>query len=218
MANKRALLMARVDIPLEIEAEFNDWYNNEHLSDRLAIPGFLSGRRFVAIEGEPRYLALYDLTGDAVLNSEPYLKLRDKEASQPSASYKGIRPRFQNLSRGVYEQIYPERREYQMPKAEVLLAVGIDVPPEREEAFNAWYNTEHISDMLGVPGVLTARRFMAVEGEPKYLALYDLEGEEVFQSEAYHRVVRPGTPWTRWVHTWYQRRFRSVYRRIYPRD
>jgi hypothetical protein len=42
----------------------------------VGVPGFTRGRRFVAIEGGPRYLAIYETRNIAVLHSEPYLALK----------------------------------------------------------------------------------------------------------------------------------------------
>ena|ERR1700761_3161864 len=52
------------------DAEFNEWYTHQHLADVMAVPGFVSARRFVlvdaAAEGAPkqRYLALYNIRTD----------------------------------------------------------------------------------------------------------------------------------------------------------
>ena len=48
MVNKKgtALLMVFVDIDTEQDADFNDWYNQEHVADLLALPGFLNGARY----------------------------------------------------------------------------------------------------------------------------------------------------------------------------
>ncbi|GIT13468.1 MAG: hypothetical protein CM1200mP35_02880 [Chloroflexota bacterium] len=63
MANKKgtALLMVFVDIDTEQDADFNKWYNEEHIPDLLALPGFLNGARYEASKGGPRYLACYEL-------------------------------------------------------------------------------------------------------------------------------------------------------------
>src|SRR5947208_12513380 len=47
------------------EAEFNRWYNEEHLAERLAIPGFLNGARYEAVKGGPKHLAVYELESPA---------------------------------------------------------------------------------------------------------------------------------------------------------
>ncbi|MEE8364122.1 MAG: DUF4286 family protein [Dehalococcoidia bacterium] len=82
-------------------------------------------------------------------------------------------------------------------KARGLLLVMMDIDPEHEEDFNRWYDEEHVPERLAIPGFLSGRRFRALDGTPKYLALYDLESPEVLQSEAYRRVAGEGrTEWT----------------------
>ena len=71
------LLLVWTNIPQELERDFNEWYNREHMPERiLGVPGFVRGRRFVAFEGGPRYLAAYETRDVAVLHSEPYLALK----------------------------------------------------------------------------------------------------------------------------------------------
>ena len=97
---RRGLLLVMIDIDPEHEAEFNRWYNEEHFPERLACPGFLSGRRFVAREGEPKYLALYDLESPDVLQSEDYQKIYP-----PSEWTKSISKHFLRVVRNVYSEI-----------------------------------------------------------------------------------------------------------------
>ena len=66
------LLMVWTEVPADKEAEFNRWYNEEHLAERLAIPGFLSGARYEAVKGGPKHLAVYELESPAVLESVAY--------------------------------------------------------------------------------------------------------------------------------------------------
>ena len=39
----KGLLLVMMDIDPEYEGEFNRWYNEEHVPERLSVPGFLSG-------------------------------------------------------------------------------------------------------------------------------------------------------------------------------
>jgi hypothetical protein len=64
----RALFMACGDVPAEHEAEFNRWYDEEHIPLLAAVPGVLRARRFFAPQGKPRYVTLYELA-DAKLTS-----------------------------------------------------------------------------------------------------------------------------------------------------
>ena len=56
-----------------------------------------------------------------------------------------------------------------------LLMVWCDVLEEQEDEFNRWYNSEHIAEILNVPGVIDAARYEAVVNGPKHLACYELE-------------------------------------------
>ena len=73
-----------------------------------------------------------------------------------------------------------------------LLLVMADIAPEHEEEFNRWYEEEHLDERIALPGFLSARRFTALEGSPKYLAIYDLESPEALQSPAYRHINGPG--------------------------
>jgi len=59
------------------EAEFEAWFQGEHLQERLAVPGFLFGRRHQAISGSCGYFNFYLVESPAVLVSKPYLARLD---------------------------------------------------------------------------------------------------------------------------------------------
>ena len=69
MAN-RGLLLTLTEPPPAMEEEFNAWYDDEHLPERLAIPGFRSALRWVCGRS---YLATYELDSPGVLESPAYL-------------------------------------------------------------------------------------------------------------------------------------------------
>ena len=57
----KGLLAAFMNPPADDEPGFNAWYDQEHVPDRLVVPGFLNGKRYAAAEADgPRYLALYE--------------------------------------------------------------------------------------------------------------------------------------------------------------
>ena len=59
------------------EAEFEEWFQHEHLAERIAVPGFLLGRRHEAVSGEPRYFNFYLTQSAMVLKSDAYLERLD---------------------------------------------------------------------------------------------------------------------------------------------
>jgi hypothetical protein len=96
-----------------------------------------------------------------------------------------------------------------------LLLVMIDIDPAYEEDFNRWYDEEHFPERMQCPGFLSARRFVSVEGEPKYLAFYELENPEVLDSPEY-RAMQPPSEWTRKLTPHFTAFTRNVYRDITP--
>jgi hypothetical protein len=59
------------------EAEFDAWFQGEHLIERLAVPGFLFGRRHIALSGSCGYFNFYLVDGPEVLTSKTYLERLD---------------------------------------------------------------------------------------------------------------------------------------------
>ena len=93
----KGMLLTSMDIDPSDEAEFNRWYDREHLEERVAIEGFLEARRFVAHRGSPKYLSLYSTETFAVLDSPAYRKAL---ANQTDWSRTNI-ARFKNMIRAV---------------------------------------------------------------------------------------------------------------------
>jgi hypothetical protein len=61
--------------------ELNEWYDGTHIPELLAVPGFVSARRFrrVGEDGAPEYLAVYEIEADDV--SAPLRELRRRSAA-----------------------------------------------------------------------------------------------------------------------------------------
>ena len=51
----------------------------------------------------------------------------------------------------------------------IIFAAATEVEPEWEEEWHRWYRAEHLPNLLALPGIHSARRYVAVEGEPKAL-------------------------------------------------
>lgn len=69
-------MLLAFDIDAEAIAEHDDWHTHEHLPERLSIPGFLRGTRWVAVQGQPRYCVLYEVADLATLRSPAHLERR----------------------------------------------------------------------------------------------------------------------------------------------
>jgi len=93
----KGMLLTSMDVDPAHEADFNRWYDREHLEERVAIEGFVEARRYVAEEGAPKYLCLYSTEAIEVLDSPAY-KTR---LANPTEWSKTTMARFKNMIRAV---------------------------------------------------------------------------------------------------------------------
>ena len=93
----KGMLLTSMDIDASDEAEFNRWYDREHLQERVAIEGFLEARRYIAHQASPKYLCLYSTRTIDVLDSPAY-KTR---LANPTEWSKKTMARFENMIRAV---------------------------------------------------------------------------------------------------------------------
>lgn len=91
------MLLTSMNIDAADEADFNRWYDREHLEERVAIDGFLEARRYVAHAANPKYLCLYSTATLDVLDSPAY---RARLASPTDWSRQSM-ARFKDMLRVV---------------------------------------------------------------------------------------------------------------------
>jgi hypothetical protein len=196
MKKGTGLLMVWTDVPADKEAEFNRWYNEEHLAERLGVPGFLSAARYEAVKGGPKHLAVYELESPAVLQSAAYKKVSANPTEWTRRS--GPNAIGTNFIRNVYTQIHPAAVTPAVANSGMAPALQLgrmDVPPAVDAEFNNWYNTIYVPNYEKVPGVIRGRRYRAVEGTPTYLTFYEFEHPKVSETPEWlaQRDVSPVT-------------------------
>ncbi len=104
MNQNKGLLLVTMEPAASAEDEFNDWYDTEHFPQRAALPGFETASRWVCLDGWPRYVALYDLAGTAVLETSAYRAVSGPNSTPWS---KRVLPRTIGRLRVVAEQAIP---------------------------------------------------------------------------------------------------------------
>jgi len=181
------LLMVWADVPADKEAEFNRWYNEEHVAERMSVPGFLNAARYEAVKGGPKHLAVYELESPAVLDSPAYKKVQ----ANPTPWTKRCSPEAIGTTfiRNVYTMIHPRALDTTAAAADLAPALQLgrmDVPPEVDAEFNEWYNTIYVPNYEKVPGVIRGRRYRATVGSPTYLTFYEFEHPKVSETPAWH--------------------------------
>ncbi|MCO5130847.1 MAG: hypothetical protein M9932_09800 [Xanthobacteraceae bacterium] len=93
----KGMLLTSMDVDAADEADFNRWYDREHIAERVAIDGFVEARRYVAHASSPKYLSLYSTATFEALDSPAY---RAALANQTDWSKQNI-ARFRNMIRAV---------------------------------------------------------------------------------------------------------------------
>lgn len=127
------------------EDEFNDWYTHEHIPERIAIPGFLRARRYVADHEDPRlagwrYFTLYEVNTSEVLHSDAYIAA----LNSPTAGTLRSLPLFRNMSRMGCTVTYSVARG----EGGSLFVAELGPSPGRESEFRAWLTTRAAEDLL----------------------------------------------------------------------
>ena len=95
----KGMLLTSMDIDEAHEAEFNRWYDREHLEERVAIDGFMEARRYAAIEGAPKYLSLYSTETFDVLDSPAYRKALANQTDWSKANIARFKGMIRSLAR-----------------------------------------------------------------------------------------------------------------------
>ena len=192
MKEAKALLAVWMNPAPEREDDLNRWYAEEHFPDRLAMLGWLRGRRYVSLEGEHKYVALYDLEDLGALSSPKY-----KEAQANSTPWtRRVVDNLRGFTRTEYELVQSLGQSPQ-GGAPFALFVRLETEPEHDAELNEWYEQEHLPALVGVPGCLSARRYRMTAGTTdsvKYLMIYEAETRETIRGNAWTKAAT--TDWT----------------------
>ena len=88
--------MVWTNVIAEHESEFNLWYNEQHLPERLAVPGILNARRYAG-DASPKYLAYYETNSPQVMASDYYTE----RLANPTDWTKRVMPWFIGTVRSI---------------------------------------------------------------------------------------------------------------------
>ncbi len=178
----------------EWEHRFNEWYDTEHIPVRMKAPGFLRARRYQEVDSL-KYLAVYEMESPEAIKTPEYIKIKE----QPSEETRWMLGNVGGFTRYTAEQIGEQVNvacagdPYHAP---YLYPVMFEVPAEREEEFNRWYEEDHVPTLLKNPGWLACRRYKIFSGDPEnwtHLALHYLADPGVLNSD--ERKEARQSPW-----------------------
>ncbi len=85
------------DLLPDAKQDFYEWHNREHMPERVGIPGFRRGRRYIAVSGEPEFFNLYEADSPEVLGGQDYLN----RLNAPTPWTRRVVPSFRNVARSI---------------------------------------------------------------------------------------------------------------------
>jgi hypothetical protein len=118
------------DIEPGRQAEFEDWHTHEHMPERLAIPGFRRGTRWIALSGDPSYFVLYEATRLATLTGGAYLE----RLNNPTPWSRKMMPEHRNMVRSLCRV----RASFGHGLAHALATIRFSPSPGRAGAIAEW--------------------------------------------------------------------------------
>lgn len=212
-----AILLSQMEPAPEWEADFHDWYDREHVPSRLAVPGFTGANRYVVVQGAPKYGVVYEMESLAALETPAYRALKRQPSERTAAMLRSVRGFARYTCERIGVHVNPAAPADYV-NSPYLFAVLFAVPPEREEAFNTWYDDDHSPLLLRHPRWWAVRRFKVREGEPgpfTHLALHHLGGLDALSSP--EREAARNTPMRAKLaaEPWFKGEY-IVYRRLAP--
>ena len=187
-----AVLFSEMTPQASWEEKFHDWYDHEHIPNRRGLPGFLSAQRYRNTQRDG-YLAVYEMETPQALASAQYQLVKN----DPSDSTRWMLDNVSGFTRYTCSQIVQHGGDSASAlDAPILYAVWFDVPRDRLDDFDAWYDQDHVPLLRECEDWRMVRRFDVISGEPERftrLALHYLSNASALESDARKRARE--TPW-----------------------
>jgi hypothetical protein len=133
-------------------ADYERWYMEEHLPERVGPPGFRFARRYEGIEAGREYFTFYETERPDVLASPAYLE----RLANPTPRTRAIMPHFASMSRTVCQK----RAHFGQMTGSIALTVAVEGPPEAGAALEG--GMADLQKLAGLPGVCALQLWSAV--------------------------------------------------------
>jgi hypothetical protein len=157
------------DVAPEVREEFDDWHAHEHMPERLSIPGFLRGTRWVAADGGSGYFMLYETESEATLTGAAYLE----RLNNPTPWSRKMMPHHRNMVRGLCRA----EASFGAALGQALLTVRFSGNPEMARELAAMPSRKglvgaHLLRNIAHPPAQTAeQRLRGGDAAPDWIAL-----------------------------------------------
>jgi len=153
-----AAMLLSFDVAPDAIDEHDDWHTHEHLPERLSIPGFVRGTRWVAPEGRPRYFVMYEVDEVATLASAPYLERLNNPTpwtSKMMTHYRGMTRGFCTIAGSFGTGV-----------GHAALVVRFRPAPDKETGMREWLLSDELPKLPSQAGLASAHVFEAALTPP----------------------------------------------------
>jgi hypothetical protein len=131
-------------------ADYERWYMEEHLPERVGLPGFRFGRRYERIEAGREYFTFYEVEHPEVLASPAYLE----RLAHPTPRTRAVMPHFASMSRTICRK----QTHLGSMTGGIALAVAIDDLADAARPLEGGY----MQALLHEPGICALQLWSAV--------------------------------------------------------
>lgn len=166
------------DLAPEGRADFYAWHGQEHMPERVGIPGFLRGRRYVAIEADLEFFNLYEALSVETLKSQDYAA----RVNAPTPWTLSAVKHFRDVARSICRVSHTAGRA----QGGLIATLRYDVQEGKEAAHRGSLLRRTLPDLLAKPGVAGV-----------HLLVADPEASGIATAEQKARGVANAVP--RWV-------------------
>ena len=142
----KGMLIVFCEVRARDERDLNEWYNREHIDERVSLPGFHRGRRYVAVRGSPKYLATYECNSVEDLATPGYLQLLANQTPWTQA----VMARFTQFKR-LAARIQVDRAH---GVGGAVAAVRFVPDPRTRKALVGWLGDTALPKAIARPGVV----------------------------------------------------------------
>jgi hypothetical protein len=164
----RAAIAMWWDVPPEARVEWEDWHTHEHMPERLGVPGFLRGTRWVADSGEPAYFVLYETRDLKTMASGAYLD----RLNNPTPWSRKMMPHHRNMVRSLCRV----RAAFGGGVAQVMATIRFSPSPRKRGSLLKWLAADVMPSLPARKGLTAAYLVESLPADVPRTAEHEIRG------------------------------------------